>query len=127
MLFSDRKIMAQLNQIQQEIHNMSTTTGIGLTALNKAVVDLTSAVDAQNAEVQAAVSEIVTIVAELGQNEDPAVQAAATAIETQVGLITNSNNALATALQSAQQTSTASASGGSTSDLAANAKAADQS
>lgn len=106
---------------------MSTTTGIGLTALNKAVVDLTSAVDAQNAEVQAAVSEIVTIVAELGQNEDPAVQAAATAIETQVGLITNSNNALATALQSAQQTSTASASGGSTSDLAANAKAADQS
>lgn len=70
----------------------------GLDALTKAVADLTTAVNTETANVNAATVAIANAVGQLSTSEDPQVQNLAAQIEQQVALINTANDNLSTAV-----------------------------
>lgn len=91
------KILAEIQALREEVKIMATSTGAGLAALDQSVLDLTAAVMNETSNVNAATTAIASAVAALGSSEDPAVQAQAQLIETQVAAINSANGNLATA------------------------------
>lgn len=93
-------VLAQLKQLTEEIHQMATSTGAGLAALDQSVLDLTAAVTTETSNVSTATTEIAAVLALLNSSEDTEVQAQAALIEAQVAKINAANGNLATAVAS---------------------------
>ena len=91
---SNRITQAELRELRRSIEIMSSTVNAGLAALQQADNDLAAAVTANADATQNVLAEIKTMVAQLANNEDPAVQTIASDIETKIATLQASTAAL---------------------------------
>jgi hypothetical protein len=93
-------ILREIQGLKQEIKNMATSTGAGLSALEQADTDLATAVTTETTVTSAAIAAIQASLQSLGSSEDTTVASEAAKIEAQIALINTSNTNLATAVAS---------------------------